>query len=110
MDWDGIRVTYSDVLELVLSGAMPGEDALAPQCQLVASSVHGRPSGEGAPRGHHAGCLWRSHALLVAGTPERVVVHKLLPTAAYRPTLNAHFNVSEGVFCVRWQQQATEMK
>ena len=86
VDWAGIRVTDSDVLERVLTQVIPGEDVLAPQCHLMAGSMHSGPRGDGAPRGHHAGRLWPSHALQVAGRPPRVIVHKPPPTAAYSPS------------------------
>lgn len=91
VDRTGLWITNSDVLELVLVRAIPGEDALAPQCHLLASPVHSGPSGERTPRGHRTGRLRQSLTLEVPGTPEEVVVHKPLPTAAYRPTLNTHF-------------------
>lgn len=96
----GLRIAHSDVLELVLARAVPGEDALAPQCYLLAGPMHSGSSGERTPRGHHTGRLRQSPALEVPGTPERAVVHKPLPTAAYSPTLNTHFCVAGVCFAL----------
>jgi hypothetical protein len=94
VDRTWLRIPNIDVPKLVLGRAVPGENALAPQCHFLAGPVHSGSSGERSPRGHSTGRWRQSHTLEPPGTPEGVVVHKLLPTAAYRPTLDIHFCVA----------------
>jgi hypothetical protein len=89
--WTRIRVTYRDVLELVLAEAIPREDVLVPQCHVATGSAYRRQSNGKAATGHQIGCFWVSPVGLVAGIHKWLVVHKPLPTAAYRPTLSYPF-------------------
>lgn len=96
MAWTRIRVTYRDVLELVLAEAIPREDVLVPQCHVATGSAYRRQSNGKAATGHQIGCFkW-------------LVVHKPLPTAAYRPTLSYPFlrTVAHILRCVA--KQVTE--